>query len=147
MITPDPDDFAESLQALAHVLGVEAVRKLVQTYGARRIYVPGTWNEPLLLNHAIGQSAAQLMVKHFGKSFFDIPRSPFSNRGRLRLLNQMREQGHTNNEIAEVLGLTRRSVSRVSQRGSAVPARRRAPLTDARQIDLVDMLANLKKSS
>ncbi len=138
MIRPRVSDFIESLQPIASEVSVEAARDLATHFGGTRLYVPRTWRPELDVN-AIGEAAAQKLCNMFGPERIDIPRMPYTAEALKKFVDGMRAQGQSNGAIARALGLSWRSVTRLSTTTSLLTGKRRR-VPDDRQITIFEMI-------
>jgi hypothetical protein len=143
MIQPRVSDFIESLQPIASEVSVEAARDLATHFGGTRLYVPRTWRPELDVN-AIGEVAAQKLCIMFGPERIDIPRMPFTAEALKKFVDEMRAQGQSNGAIARELGLSWRTVTRLSTTTSPLTGKRRRVLDD-RQIDIEELISNSRR--
>lgn len=140
-LDPQVGDFLDGLQPIAAELGAPATLEIVRFYGGARLYVPRRWTQSLDLNEALGNEAAATLCARFGPERIDIPIQPFTVKALARFVDRLREEeGLTNGQIARTLGVSWRTVTRLTggERSHAPRLRRRA---DARQVDLVDWLS------
>ena len=137
-LDPQVEDLLDGLQPIAAELGVGATLAIVRHYGGARVYVPRRWTPDLDLNTALGGAAAAALCARFGPERIDIPRNPFSTPALQRFVAELRRDGLPNNRIALVLGLSWRTVTRLTGEAPAPRRARRAP--DPRQIDIEELL-------
>lgn len=139
MIQPRVSDFIESLQPIASEVSVEAARDLAAHFGGTRLYVPQNWRADLDIN-VIGETMAQQLCKLFGPERIEIPLMPFTPEALKRFTDELRVLGRSNGEIARLLGVSYRTVTRMSS-GAAPLTRKRRRAFDDRQIDLEELIA------
>lgn len=140
-IEPRVEDFLDSLQPIASEMSPDVVMDLVKHFAGRRLYVPGRWREDLDLN-VLGIDRARRLCELFGPERIDIARSPFTRRAIQRFAQELAEKGLRSGEIAHTLGLSYRTIERISGATILTKARRRS--VDERQIDLVDWLSTAR---
>ncbi|MCA0425646.1 MAG: hypothetical protein LCH61_20450 [Proteobacteria bacterium] len=142
MIQPRVSDFIESLQPVASEVGVETARELVKYFGGTRLFIPQHWTADLNIN-VIGETVAKQLCRLFGPERIAIPMTPFKLEAQKRFTDELRESGCSNSEIARALGVSYRTVTRMSS-GTALLTRKRHRLLDDRQIDLEELLAKFR---
>lgn len=138
-LSPQVDDFIESLQPIASEIGVGTAIALTTHFGGSRLYVPLKWRETLDLN-VLGVEEAQKLCQMFGPERIDIPKMPWTVAALRRFVAQMRSEGGSNGEIARQIGVSWRTVTRLAGAPSNL-TNRRGRATDEQQGDLVDWLS------
>lgn len=137
MIETRVSDLTEGIQPIAEQMGVEMTLKLVKHFGGSRLYIPQRWNASLDLN-VLGEDVAQTLCSLFGPERIDLPLMPYTATALKRYADALRGAGQTNGEIARTLGISWRTVARLSTTAPLTTKRRRA--LDARQLDIEDFL-------
>ena len=103
---------ADTLDQLADVIGRPGALALAAVAGGGRFYVPmapspGSWLVDLL-----GDMQVARLVARFGGDTLDLPLPPVSA-ARAALVREMRAENYSVDEIADRVGLCRRSVFRI----------------------------------
>jgi len=121
--------------------GMDAVLKLSQSIGGKRIFIP---KKPVAAGHPLavaGDKVAAMLVDEFGGSHTDIPKG----RAQIRLLiaHDVVEKGGSNNQIAEAADVTRaraKQLRRMVRKGKTpAPAGRPRARADS-QLDIEEFL-------
>lgn len=133
-LDPQVGDFLDGLQPIAAELGPAATLAIVRHYGGARLYVPRRWTEALELNETLGVDVARALCAGFGPERIDIPRNPFTVAALRGYGERLRREGLSNGQIARALGLSWRTVTRLTGATTALPRARRR--VDERQIDI-----------
>lgn len=138
--TPDdnltPDDFLESFQGIADIIGVDATLDLIDLFGGMRLYVPRKLkSDDALL--ALGSPVALELVRMFGPDRIDVPLLPFTPKALTRLATVRARAGWSSAMIARSLNMSWRSATRLVGRGGVTrpkgwkPAQRISAHSDA----------------
>jgi hypothetical protein len=100
------------LDELAELIGRPGALALCALYGGRRLYIPATVDpaHPLVL--LLGDLMAGRLAARFGRETIDVPLPPVTA-ARAAEARRLRAQLLTLDEIADELGVTRRSVCRL----------------------------------
>ena len=140
-IEPKVSDFIDSLQPIAAEISVNAARNLTLHFGGTRLYVPRAWRSEADVN-VIGEEDARKLCALFGPERIDIPRMPFTPQALKRLVDALRLDGRSNAEIARELGLSWRTVTRLSTvtPDYSILTKKRGRVSDSRQVDLEEWL-------
>jgi hypothetical protein len=117
--------------------GMEAVLKLTEAVGGKRVFIPRT---PVGPNHPLsvaGKAVAEMLIDEFGGGHEDIP----TGRARIRLMIAMDviARKGSNNEIAAAADITRfraKQLRRIVRKGGTPASAGRPRKTDDRQLDI-----------
>ncbi|MBI1407318.1 MAG: hypothetical protein GC145_14485 [Caulobacter sp.] len=109
-------DASGTTGALTSLLGVEAMTRLSDKFGGRRIYVPATIGPDHPLAVAAGLEAALQLVAHYAGHTLSLPITP----ARRQRVLELDKRGFTKALIAETVGLTERRVYQILAEQPAV---------------------------
>ncbi|MGH7840164.1 MAG: hypothetical protein ACREQD_00375 [Candidatus Binataceae bacterium] len=96
-------------EQLVAAVGEEAARKVVETFGGARLYVPQAPQAGDALSRLVGPAAAARLAQVFGGDRVDVPNPP----SRRERIIELQRQGLSVGAIAWQLGCTRRRVFQV----------------------------------
>ena len=96
-------------EVIIGIIGEEAARKLIASFGGTRLYVPHSPGADDALARAVGAGAALKLAEMFGGERVELPKPP----PRRTQILTMRAAGRSVEEIARTLGCTRRRVFQV----------------------------------
>lgn len=132
------DGMCKTLREVADLCGMDCACELVRVFGGVRLWVPMHLSAGHILNR-LGESHAIALVRAFGHSSLDVPRQLLTAAGRALVIDRLTRDGLSQGEIAILVGLSQRSVSR-AQNGHLAARPPRLRRVDPRQIDLEDWL-------
>jgi len=130
-------DWPELLQRVAEARGAGVALRLAASYGGRELYVPRPEAidelHPLAL--ALGLAAARHVADVLGHGKIMVPLGPASSIARRKdLIRELLAKGKSNAQVAEALGIHRRTVELRRQRDREAGIGR----ADPSQIDLFE---------
>lgn len=110
-----------SIEGLTELIGGEALRKLSNELGGRRVYVPARPGEHHFLTVIVGQAAADQLADAFGGAQLCVP----LNRARQAEILELDARKWTRAAIAKKMDLSERRIYQVLEE-----ARRAGPKTE-----------------
>jgi len=104
-------DLPNSVQELAELIGLEAVWKLVQARGGRRLTVPKTIHSEHWLLELIGEPSLINLIERFNGEEIEIPVCNIAKRR--AAVAEFVNMGRSISEAAAEFGMTRRGIQKM----------------------------------
>ena len=116
----DADDLPPRLRALAALIGLPAMLRLVEARGGTRIYVPDAATTEHWMARLIGLPALQQLVSVHAREYLELDRAAAALRAaRDRQIVEQVHAGASTARIALEFGLTQRQVFNILARATA----------------------------
>jgi Mor family transcriptional regulator len=107
---------------LRRILGEDGARKLAETFGGRRLYVPRSPGEHHPITVALGRSGADRLAGAFHGCGIDVPMLP----AKKAMVRELDAAGVTRADIARRLKITERWVYKILSEPETSPSRQGA---------------------
>jgi Mor family transcriptional regulator len=110
------NELPESLAQMVDVISVEALIKLVDSFGGQDLYIPAKLEPDSTISLVIGSGDAELLSKYYHGSDIAIPTlKRLREKYRNIEIRNLKSQGISSNKLASDFNLTKRQINNITK--------------------------------